>query len=1034
MQDSPEIKKIRLYAMIGAVAWSLLLASLFVLYLIDTKERSLQIGHTIAQTSFDKDLLFRRWGARHGGVYVPETQATPANPYLEFLPEREISTPSGRRLTLVNPAYMSRQIFELAKEQADLPQGHLTSLTPLRAENAPDPWETEALKALEQGAKEVIKTILIDGQPHLRLMRPLLTENPCLACHAAQGYQEGSIRGGISTTISLAPIQQAMNHEIWLEVCTHLAIWLLGLGCLWIAMRKIVKTTTSFLNEQSKFDESAAKLKASITVHQQTEMELLKSNSQLKESHKQLQKLSNAVENSPVTIVITDFRGKIEYVNPKFTETTGYLPEEAIGQTPRILNSGIQATEFYREMWATISAGEEWRGDFCNRKKNGDLFWEHASISPIKDEQGVITHFVAIKEDVTLQRQIADDLKIAQDAAHAANRAKSDFLANMSHEIRTPLNAIIGFSSLALDSSLPPLQHDYLQKVNTAGTVLLSLINDILDFSKIEAGQLKMEQISFKLKTTLDNGLALLQQKALDKGLTLRVETAPEVDPFLVGDPHRLGQIIVNLLGNAIKFTASGGKITLLTSRLKQEKGRVQLKFSIRDTGIGLSAEQVAKLFQPFTQADGSTSRQFGGTGLGLSISKQLVELMEGEICCESTLGQGSHFCFTAWFGIAQEKDMEQDLASDIKQLSSKRRFFNFSGANILLVEDNETNQCLAIELLKKTGATVELAVNGKEAVAMIISGGTKYDLVLMDIQMPVMDGYEATRLIRAESHFSTLPIIAMTAHAMQDEKQKILKHGLDAVIAKPIDVQAMLETIGSFLGKQATVLPLAEISAAPPTVTEPVIPNIAGLDIAAALRRLDGNKKLYLLALRFFLKDYSDAATATREALIAGNTELAGRKAHSIKGIAGTLGAVELEKMAQALENAIASGEPPASISAALERFSTELERLVATLKKHPQAAPLGEDSTLPYSLDLAVVTPILNKLLDYIKVMDGKAERYLDDYQSELAGLPKQEMRQLNTHLKNFNFTAAGEAIMSLSAQHGIILTANNTKEFYS
>ena len=344
---------------------------------------------------------------------------------------------------------------------------------------------------------------------------------------------------------------------------------------------------------------------------------------------KKLLKLSKAVENSPVTVIITDHLGLIEYVNPKFTEISGYAPEEVIGRNPRILNAGVQPKELYRELWSTILAGQQWRGDFCNKKKNGEIHWDHASISPIRDEQGNITHFVAIKEDVTEQKRIAEELLVAQDAAHAANRSKTEFLANMSHEIRTPLNAIIGFSALALKSSLPPRQYDYIRKINMAGELLLTVINDILDFSKIEAGRMMLEQIPFRLESMLTNVFSLVQQKATDKGLKVRVVVSPEVTSCLVGDEHRLGQVIANLLSNAVKFTEHG-EITLESTLLTREKERVQLKFSVCDSGIGISAEQISKLFQPFTQADGSTTRRFGGTGLGLSISKRMVEMMGG--------------------------------------------------------------------------------------------------------------------------------------------------------------------------------------------------------------------------------------------------------------------------------------------------------------------------------------------------------------------------------------------------------------------
>ena len=692
--------------------------------------------------------------------------------------------------------------------------------------------------------------------------------------------------------------------------------------------QKIIERTRSLEDANEKL----------VTINRELELRRREAES----THKKLQQLSSAVVNSPVTVLIADCLGNIEYVNPKFTEITGYLPEEVIGQNPRILNAGTQPKELYRELWATILDGRVWCGDFCNKKKNGDMYWEHASISPIRDENGSITHFVAIKEDVTEQKRIASELVTARDAANAATRSKSEFLANMSHEIRTPLNAIIGFSALTLKTNLPPRQLDYVRKIHTAGELLLNIINDILDFSKIEAGRLVMERIPFMLKPALANIIDILQQKALDKQLCLSVEISPEVAHCLIGDPHRLSQIILNLLSNAIKFTEHG-EILLETSLLTRQSDRVRLKFSVHDSGIGISSENIEKLFQPFTQADGSTTRRFGGTGLGLSISKQLVDMLGGEIWCESRPGKGSSFCFTAWFGIGDSRDVEQCAYVGNTSGGRKGSSYNFSGSCILLVEDNEINQQLAIELLKGTGATVHLAANGKEAVSMISGAKTFYDLVLMDIQMPVMDGYEATLIIRSDIRFASLPIIAMTAHAMQDEQEKIIQVGMNACISKPIDARSMLDTVASFLDG-----PEPDMSFHENSNDEPAIPDIKGLDVSAALWRIEGDRTLYLWVLRTFIENQSNTATLIEAAMNANQTELAVRHVHTIKGIAGTMGATDLEKLALNLENAILHNDPPETVKPALVCFTAELNRLVADLMIHLPAEPCNGENEI--------------------------------------------------------------------------------------
>ena len=899
-------------------------------------------------------------------------------------------------------------------------------------------------------------------------------------------------------------------------------------------------------------------------------VELNERRHEAEENREKLLQLSTAVENSPVSIVITDKLGNIEYVNPRFTEISGYQPEEAIGQNPRILKADNQPKLLYQDLWETILAGNTWRGDLCNQKKNGEIHWEHASISPIRDEDGTVTHFVAIKDDITEQRELMEDLLNARDAAglakerlvlatkiggigvweydlvnnslvwdkqmfhlygvspeeftgaydtwrmgihpddlqrcdrevelalqgkrqydtefrvvwpdgsvhfiraaanvqrgnsgrplrmigtnwditgfkqtevqlkdysdqlkhkndelkeamivvEQAGRAKGEFLANMSHEIRTPLNAIIGFSALALKNPMPPRLQDFVGKIHTAGELLLNIINDILDFSKNEAGQLKLEQTPFRLNIIVDNASSMVRQKARDKGLNLYIETPPETSDCLVGDPHRLSQIIVNLLNNAVKFTEHG-EIRFETTLLEQEESRILLKFSVRDTGIGITAEQISKLFQPFTQADGSNTRRFGGTGLGLSISKQLAENMGGEIWCESTPGEGSTFSFTAWFGLCQEHDMEQCTHTCAMITDDELPSFDFSGSRVLLVEDNEINRQLAMELLKDTGVAIDVAENGEEAVTMITGGTVMYDLVLMDIQMPVMNGYEATRIIRDDSRFASLPVIAMTAHAMEEERQKILKAGIDAHIAKPIEARTLLQVMRFFLGQQESSVNLHQKHA---DVTDDglALPIISGLNVADALSRMDGNRNLYRWVMDSFVENQTTAASAIEKALSEGDSESAARQAHTIKGIAGTLGAEELEKLGLELENAILLDGSPASSAAILDRFAAELRRLVMEINSYLSAAP--PDGIKPSAtVDLLVVTPILKQLQRYIQDNDGRAERYLDDFQTELNGLPEKDIGRIKKYLKNFALSAAHAELLALADKHGIEL----------
>jgi PAS domain S-box-containing protein len=623
---------------------------------------------------------------------------------------------------------------------------------------------------------------------------------------------------------------------------------------------------------------------------------------------------------------------------------------------------------------------------------------------------------ISTLRDITERKQNSE-LSAALIATEKANAAKSQFLSNMSHEIRTPLNAIIGFSHLLLESELLPRQRDHVQKVNDAGEILLNTINDILDLSKIEAGQLRIELIPFIVETTLATSTEMVRQKAADKGLQLRTSIAADIAPCLTGDPFHLGQVMLNLLSNAVKFTERG-EVVLDVSLLNQENERQHLTFTVRDTGVGIPAEKIDHLFLPFTQADESTTRSYGGTGLGLSICKQLVELMGGEISCESRPGQGSSFSFTSWFSIGQA-----DSIVPIQATATMAASYDFSAHRILLVEDNAINQQLAIEFLKDTGVIVDVAVNGAEAVDMVFTEESVYDLVLMDIQMPVMDGFEATRLIKADERFSALPIIAMTAHALFEEQQKILQAGMSAHVTKPIDVRGLLRVIASFLGKlESGEVPFEERAAI--RCTSDLIPTVAGLDVAGALARLDGNEKIYTWLLRSFVDNKRNEFNALQDALTAGDTVSAERMAHTLKSSAGSIGAVELETLAQALETSLVQGASPSDGKDALKLCAVEIERLLTTLAHHlpPDSAPAADTPSVP--LDISVVRPILGTLLWYIQECDCAVERYLDDNRHQLQALPQQDVEQLVKHLHNFDFSAACESLVAMADKYGMKL----------
>ena len=1107
----------------------------------------------------------------------------------------------------------------------------------------------------------------------------------------------------------------------------------------------------------------------------------------------ELRKLSQATENSPASVVVTDKNGTIEYVNPRFSEVTGYTAEEAIGQNPSVLKSGDLPESYYQELWDTILAGKVWRGEFKNKRKNGEEFWESASISPIKNEAGEITHFVAVKEDITEQKKIRESLReseiqlrtifrnspigityvgkdgtvldcndrhaeimgstrekiigmnlreeikneglraavfgalageqtefeaeytsisggktmlvrslfnptepgisptevinttediterkqmeldlleakdrlqaiidgvhslvfikntqgqhllvnsyfeeafdikkedvigktdldifpseiaeqimevdrkviatgeaihlevpiphqdgnihihltekfplfnkkgevyamcgLATDISHQkdierelqqakmtaeeATRAKSDFLANMSHEIRTPMNAVIGMSHLALKTELTPKQQDYLNKIQSSANSLLGIINDILDFSKIEAGKLDMETVEFNLDDVLGNLANLVTVKAQEKEeLEVLFAAAREVPRFLVGDPLRLGQVLINLANNAVKFTESG-EIVVSTELLEQTETGLTIKFSVRDTGIGLTKDQIGKLFQSFSQADTSTTRKFGGTGLGLTISKRLVNMMGGEIWVESEAGQGTTFSFTAKFGLGKETvkkrlvpstdlrgmkvlvvddsvtsrnilqdilasfsfevtlaasaeegleeiqraDTDQpyelvlmdwkmpgmdgleasehiknhqnlgkipsiilvtaygreELMQQIEQIGldgflikpigpsvlfdtimqafgegipkrsrvAERKkeiedLKGIQGAQVLLVEDNEINQQVAMEILQGAGLNVTVANDGQEGVDAAMQN--QYDAILMDIQMPVMDGYEATKRIRnaefgmrngegelkaqgsklkardktqdsnLQPRTSSIPIIAMTAHAMAGDDKKSIEAGMNDHITKPIEPDQLFATL------QKWIKPVAERAAvqkpsvldAPPEPDQ-VVPHeealpesLPGFNLAAGLERLMGNKRLYRKLLVDFGTKYTETAREIREALDAKDFDQAHSLVHNLKGLAGNLEATDLQAAAVEMEKLVKGQTAKASSNKDIKQRFKELENaLDQVLNAVRTLVSLDENKTTASSGEtIASVPPeLIKKVTEKIK-----------------------------------------------------------------
>ena len=683
----------------------------------------------------------------------------------------------------------------------------------------------------------------------------------------------------------------------------------------------------------------------------------------------------------------------------------------------------------------------------------------------------VIAHYLILKRQLNAEAVLGEKqhqlevlsqtLETARGRAEAATRAKSEFLANMSHEIRTPMNAVIGLSQLALRTSLDAKQRDYLTKIRSSATALLGIINDILDFSRVEAGRMTLESVGFNLGSVLDNVANVTAARAAEKGLELLFRVEPGVPERLVGDPLRLGQVLLNLVNNAVKVTERGEVV--LSVRLGERLGEaVELVFAVRDTGIGLSAEQVARLFRPFSQADASTTRRYGGSGLGLAISRQLAELMDGAIAIESQPGAGSTFTFTAVLGVQAASEGAPALAGSrlgnlrvlvvddsatareilatvllgwsmrvqcagsgpealrvLEEAAARGESFDLMlldwqmpgldgletaraikgdarivkpptifmvtayeredvlarsealgieaflikpvsvsvlhdtiatvfggvdrapvckpaaptpihlrGARVLLAEDNEINQQVATELLAQAGLVVDVANNGREAAAMALDPSGRYDAVLMDIQMPEVDGFEATRRIRARLGSDRLPIIAMTAHALDLERGLCLEAGMDDHISKPVDPTLLLETLARWIRPRVVAAPVAAVP--PPPAADELPDHLPPFDIAAALPRVLGKRGLLRKLIVKFHETYAGSGDELERLAREERWDELGRAVHTLKSVSGTLEVAELFRLSGELELQLRTGRVEGALPLVL-RMRAELEPALA-------------------------------------------------------------------------------------------------------
>ncbi|NRR30219.1 response regulator [Oxalobacteraceae bacterium] len=882
------------------------------------------------------------------------------------------------------------------------------------------------------------------------------------------------------------------------------------------------------------------------------------------------------VEGAPEAIVVVDANaagsasgtgGAILHFNSKAEQLFGRSGEELRGmQIQEFYDAGEMDTDNLRENILSNSE-RALRGEslvfertvrtkddraipcevWLNRLTAGGQTLLRASfidISKRKQAEAELARHHQHLEELVADRTEALSVALAQ--AQEASRTKSIFVSNVSHEIRTPMNAIIGMSNLALDLKLEPKARNYIEKVLRAAENLLGIINNILDFSRVEAGKLTLEMIPFRLDDTLDNLATLVGLRAESKGIELLFRVDPEIPTALVGDALRLGQILINLGNNAVKFT-EGGKVVVDVVQLGRIDSEIELQFSVSDSGIGMTPEQCERLFQAFSQADSSTTRKYGGSGLGLAICKELTELMGGRIWVESALGQGSVFHFVCKFGvqpeavepladvrdllrgerilivddnpvsldimtaIATQLEMAVVLARDgvealarlsdtpvdvilidwklphmdgmecvrqlqlgpgaalpvlmmtahgredalafarerairlagvltkpiiatklvhalatalgkvlvtrTEQLRDEPRaqaLAKLAGAHLLLVEDNDMNQELAQDLLAKAGITVTLAGNGSEALELLAHAGP-FDGVLMDCQMPVMDGYTATREIRRQPQWQSLPIVAMTANAMSDDRDKVLQAGMNDHIAKPLNVQQMFITLAQWITPAHPAVPPAPAPRhALGAAAE--FAGLRGLDAPAGLAAVGESPAMFRKMLRKFRQDQAGFDAAFGAARTAGDDVLARRLAHTLRGNAGMIGALQVQAAATALEQACASAAPGPRLDDLQARLAGELDIVLsglAALNLEPEATPA------PPALDSAALRAGLERLRALLDDSDAAALGLAEQLARAAQGSPVEApLRAIAAAAEDFDFDLAMQTLQGMEA----------------
>jgi len=753
-EQNKNIKKILYGVVFFIFIWSVGIICSLSWNIYQSYQQSYDRAEAMALSTFNRDQAFRQWIAEHKGIYIRST-----NP-----------TNNSDSYTLLDPATFLKKVMTHYPDYFDS-SVRMVGVRPLNQMNRPNPLEKKMLDNFAKGLTEYLDYNLIDESYLLGYFKPMKAKPACLSCHIAANFQIGDLIGAAGVYIDLKPFLHSAKELTTRLVISHLIIWIIGYIAIVLYGRKTELYVREELRLKEKIEQSNKQLEKRVI---QRTNEILK--------------LSQALENIPIMIAITDSNGFIEYVNPHFCQVSGYSSKDITGKNLSIIRSLDTSNTLCHDLWNTINKGHIWSGELCNLRKDGSEFWVSASIGAFFSDDDKIVNYISIEEDITGKKQAEKNLILAKEKAENANTAKSEFLASMSHELRTPLNAIIGFSQLAkLDNNNAAQQKANAQEINKAGKHLLSLINDVLDLTSIEIGRVRLNIQSIKFANIINECYQLIQSLAAKKNIKLNFSNFQCVC-WVKADYLRLKQIILNIISNAVKYTPESGSVEI-SCHIRNNNVVIQ----ISDTGAGISEENLTHLFEPFNRL-GMENSNIQGTGIGLVISKKLIDMMSGEIQVQSVIGKGSTF------SIILPKSVKEDVymikEDTIKIKSDKKQTKNIS---VFYVEDNIANVTLMKNIIQlQDDWKFRYAETAEQGLEMIKQDHP--DIVLMDINLPGMDGIEACRIIKNNAQLQHIPVIAVSADVIKSNIDNAMQAGFTDYISKPLDVEELLNSIRKLL------------------------------------------------------------------------------------------------------------------------------------------------------------------------------------------------------------------------------------------